>query len=204
MLKSGATIRVGLRALEEIASKLIADCADKIAAVSKQSEAFALFREAIAMHMAYLENEVEPLAEKAGERRDAAGLPDSGMIAAMMSFKEISKRLERQLELHRFTFTEPAPITETLVKMSPLLEALAATESKPKAKNKGGRPPAPYWDDMWADIAAALYAGDLVPKTQSEIENAMIQLIERGGFEASTSNVRARARKLWDRLGSAG
>lgn len=65
---------------------------------------------------------------------------------------------------------------------------------------KGGRPPSEFWDDMWAAIAAALYDGTLNPKTQADVERAMTEWISANGSSAANSTVRARARRLWDRV----
>ena len=67
----------------------------------------------------------------------------------------------------------------------------------PPAK-PGGRPPAAFWDDLWAAIAVALYVGELVPKTQADIEGAMADWLEGNGHSAAESTIRARARRLWD------
>ena len=62
----------------------------------------------------------------------------------------------------------------------------------------GGRPPAVFWDDLWAAIAVALYVGELIPKTQADIERAMADWLEVNKKSAAPSTVRARARRLWD------
>jgi hypothetical protein len=60
-----------------------------------------------------------------------------------------------------------------------------------------GRPPAEWWDDMWIEICRQLYAGDLKPHRQADIETAMLEWIEVSGNSAAISTVRPRARKLW-------
>ncbi len=64
--------------------------------------------------------------------------------------------------------------------------------------NKGGRPPADYWDDLWVEICRQLYVGELIPKRQSDIENAMVNWLAHTCNEhPSTSTIRPRAAKLW-------
>lgn len=82
------------------------------------------------------------------------------------------------------------------------IEALAApaiasrdAPSGPSA-NPGGRPRADWWDDLWVEICRQLYAGDLQPKKQSDIESAMIDWAVKHGHNPSESTIRARARKL--------
>jgi hypothetical protein len=194
LLKSGATVKRALRTMEEFAGLLITDSVDRVAAVSKEPEAFAMIRETVHNYLSYLYDKVETIAEKAGGRRDAAGLRDSILKAADDRFGEARKRLERQLEIYRFTFT--IPTTPALA--NPDIGQPAATAS-PLPINKGGRLPAAFWDDVWAAIAMQLYDGDLKPKSQAEIERAMAQLINDANFSASTATVRDRARKLWVR-----
>ncbi len=68
----------------------------------------------------------------------------------------------------------------------------------------GGRPPADWWDDLWIEICRQLYAGDLKPKKQTDIENAMLQWLSNRGKTPSTSTIRPRARKLWTAIQSEG
>ena len=71
-----------------------------------------------------------------------------------------------------------------------------AAMSKPE-RNKGGRPPRGFWEELWVEIARQLYIGDLKPKTQADIEAAMHQWISDQGHEAGGTTVRDRARMLW-------
>lgn len=70
----------------------------------------------------------------------------------------------------------------------------------PTLERKGGRPAAPYWDDLWIEICRALYAGELIPKKQSDVEKAMHDWLATKDQSAADSTVRARARKLWDAI----
>lgn len=95
----------------------------------------------------------------------------------------LRQELSRIYELEAFRFAQPQLEPEK-----------ASTGLK---SNKGGRPRAMFWDDMWAGIAAALYNGELKPKSQADVEKAMIEAIEARGYTAAVSTVRARARRLW-------
>ena len=68
--------------------------------------------------------------------------------------------------------------------------------------SKAGRPPAEWWDDMWIEICRRLYVGDLQPKRQADVENAMNDWIAANGNSAAPSTVRSRARKLWRAIGN--
>lgn len=89
-------------------------------------------------------------------------------------------------------------LNESIVALAPPKEIPALLPAK--APGKGGRPPAEFWDDMWAAVATALYDGTLTAKTQADVERAMAEWIEANGYSAADSTVRARARRLWDRL----
>jgi len=63
--------------------------------------------------------------------------------------------------------------------------------------NKGGRPPAEWWDDLWIEIFRQIWLGDLKPKVQADIEDAMMTWAVSKDHNPATSTIRARARKLW-------
>lgn len=73
------------------------------------------------------------------------------------------------------------------------------TPSGPPAR-PGGRPPAEWWDDLWVEMCRQLYAGDLQPKKQADIERAMMDWAARHGHDTGISTIRPRARKLWTAL----
>jgi hypothetical protein len=71
--------------------------------------------------------------------------------------------------------------------------------------NKGGRPRKEWWDDFWIEICRQIWVGDLQPKTQADLERAMIEWVEnhRTG-EVGETTIKAAAKRLfkaWD-LGS--
>ena len=77
-----------------------------------------------------------------------------------------------------------------------IAQPLQTSESVP-ATSKGGRPPAEWWDDLWIEIARQLYSGELIPKTQSDIVNAMQEWLAMNEHSASDSTLKSRARKLF-------
>lgn len=66
--------------------------------------------------------------------------------------------------------------------------------------NRGGRPAKAFWDDLLIEIARRLYAGEFHPKRQAEVENAMHDWIAANGHSAGETQVRERARKLWQAI----
>ena len=77
------------------------------------------------------------------------------------------------------------------------LDALPQDAAAALAPSKSGRPPAGWWDDLWVEMARQLYAGDLQPKRQADIETAMKNWVSSSGYSVADSTVRPRARKLW-------
>jgi hypothetical protein len=64
-------------------------------------------------------------------------------------------------------------------------------------KHAGGRPAWAGWEGLWAEIGAQLYCGDLKPKKQADIEQAMLAIAERTDDGPKIATIRTRARRLW-------
>lgn len=81
--------------------------------------------------------------------------------------------------------------------------ALAATVARdpvpapkvPTESTPGGRPPALFWDDLWCAMFGDIFRG-FQPKSQGEIERAMMAWAAMNGHELGESTVKPRARKL--------
>lgn len=192
VLQSGATIRVAVRLFEAEAGNLIAKLTDAVAAVSKEPEAFALIADCLARFDAFLVAEFDEVKDKA-----TAGKARVSMIsvenAARNLFVEAQARWRRQLEIHRFSFTEPRAGT-------PLARIIAPPETSVAPKNKGGKPLAAHWDAMWAEIAFQLYNGDLQPSKQADISKAMFAWLTAKGIDAGQTAVTDRARAIWQKI----
>ena len=84
-------------------------------------------------------------------------------------------------------------------------EAPQATSPVPAAEetaNKGGRPRKEWWDDFWIEICRQIYEGDLKPKTQAELEKAMVEWVENHrNAEVGETTIKAAARKLFKAWG---
>jgi hypothetical protein len=186
-LQSGATIKVALRIMDELACDAVDCLSEKVLRIARDPEAYNLFQLAIADLIEFLRDEMPTVVRMASGRLPCDPIP-SIETAAYGLFDELQSKIETKLEILAFNFEEPT----------------GSTNGEPAAANpkptKSGRPPASFWDDMWAAIACDLYVGTLKPRTQAEVEQAMLTWIEDHGFTAATSTVRARARRLWDRL----
>jgi hypothetical protein len=91
---------------------------------------------------------------------------------------------------------DPTPIREFCAAATAPVTNLAGTNAQ-SSKPSGGRPPKPFWDELWASVAAALYNGDLDPKRQADVEKAMLNWAANNGHEIGEATVRRAARLLW-------
>ncbi|MDH7639491.1 hypothetical protein [Sphingomonas oryzagri] len=194
LLQSGSTVKVAISAMEEISGKLIDGMIDKVSAVAQNVEAFAMIYGAFETYAVFLKGKVDGIAGMATGNRHRIQRTDSVLRAAETLFDEMLIRLRRQLEIHRFTFTQPAPR-----KFSPTLRA--ADEPQPPTKqNPGGKPRAGHWEEMWAAMATLLYVGDLKPKTQADVARAMKDWIAARNIDVGDTAINERARQLWRKL----
>lgn len=165
---------------------LISELTTKIAAVSRTPEAFVEIEASIGRWLRGCEDELNNHIGTARSLR----LQERGLAKSLgeKNFQDVVEAVGRRVEIEKFDFS-------AATSKDPPPAAVPPDRAK-----KGGRLPAEFWDDMWAATAAALFDGSLMPKTQADVERAMSTWIEDNGFEAATSTVRGRARRLWDRI----
>jgi hypothetical protein len=188
-LHSGATVKVSVRTMQQIADRFLCDLGQKFRVVADDQEAFAILAKAVGDCLDICETQMLPVTRMASGRMQGA-LDESIERAGADMFNQMRADIEAKLAIAAFDFAAP-PKPDAVQPMTIPIQQSA---------KKGGRPPAEFWDDVWAEIAVALYNGDLAPKSQADVERAMIERIEALGFSAAESTVRARARRLWDRL----
>lgn len=107
LLQSGATVKVAIGGIEEIASKFITGCIDQVATIAKDMEAFAMIEEVVEGLLKSLGGRVESAAAMATGNSRLGSTFESVFKAAEMRFAESRQQLRRQLEIQRFTFTVP-------------------------------------------------------------------------------------------------
>ncbi|HVK80687.1 MAG TPA: hypothetical protein VM915_08735 [Verrucomicrobiae bacterium] len=193
-LQSGATVKAAIRICEEQSNLFIDKAVDGVAAVAQDTDAFAMIVTTLSAQFRGREEEL----------RQAIRLATGGQVNKFGSvqregerlFAEMQSRVFKRLEIHRFSFTRPSKGT--------LGSILSATKSDDqpvtaveKRKNAGGAPLAAHWDEMWADIAVQLWNGDLQPKRQKDISDAMFDWLSSRDLDAGNTAVTARARALW-------
>jgi hypothetical protein len=67
-------------------------------------------------------------------------------------------------------------------------------------KNKGGRPPKAFWDDFWIEFFGRIHDGDLEPKSQADVKEAMIQILEDHNWQLDDRELDKPSRKAWARI----
>jgi hypothetical protein len=198
---SDSTIAAAISLIEGEAFEYIEQAVDRVAAVAKDTEAFALitssFTAIFRLWHAHIRQSVNiatkgmtsPHPTFVGQRTD-------------LQFADIQKRSMRGLEIYRFTFTQTSPGDSVVLfgKARTVPVPAAPAAARP---NVGGKPLAAHWDDMWSSIAVQLYVGDLQPQTQADIENAIKDWFSRNNLDIGDTAVRQRARQLWGKLDSA-
>jgi hypothetical protein len=181
-LDSEAKIRIALDAIEYLGEAFVTEAVNAVAAVAKDTEAVAMVREAVESILSFLRHQLDDILQLTLREHPANGTEAGVYNAAYSRFDDLCLRVRRQLDLREFDFTAPAPIK--------------VPNPMPR-KNPGGKPLAEHWDEMWASIAVALYTGDLQPKSQAEIERAMMEWLGDHDLEVGETAVRGRARQLW-------
>jgi len=182
-LHSGATVRVAVNTMDELACKAVERMSASVLEVARDSEAYSAFRLAMTDLIESFRGEMPKAIRMASGRMPCE--PNSSIeTAAYEMFGQMESKVERKIEVAEFAFQALPAASNTV---TPVIKL-----------GKTGRPTAAFWDDMWASIASDLYTGDLKPRTQAELEQAMLQWIEDHGQTAATSTVRGRARRLWD------
>jgi hypothetical protein len=87
---------------------------------------------------------------------------------------------------------------------APMPLDITAREPAEAPINKGGRPRKEWWDDFWIDICGLIYEGKLNPKTQAELERAMLEWVENHGHDVGDTTIKKAAKKLFNAWGLRG
>lgn len=69
--------------------------------------------------------------------------------------------------------------------------------SLPIPASRVGRPPKEWWEDLWIEMCRQIYIGDLQPKTQADIERAMLNWAASKEYEMGEATAKRAARKLF-------
>lgn len=169
---------------------------DEIAAITTEREAYSLFRESLEQLFLRTESDFknDPIVIQLSSR--------SGNLSLAFIYSQVSafqRQIRQQTEL-RWNAIGASSANAMLRPIdSENTDPPTGLQERPQ---RGGRPPAKFWDKLWAAMAGQLYKGELIPKTQADIENAMLQWLENNSYSAADSTVRDRARLLWQSIES--
>lgn len=188
-LQSGATIKVAISTMREVARQTLSGLHRRIVDIAADPSAFQALSLAMEDLLAFFRTDVDQAVLMASGRQPSD--PNSSIeSAAFALFNELDSEIEAELEILSFDYLG-----------IPAQEPANVEEVKPRFQLKSrGRPPAEFWDEMWAAIATKLYCGDLDPKAQGDVESVMTEWIEGHGFDVAVSTVRKRARLSWDAI----
>lgn len=191
-LRSGATVRAAVGIAEELAMAFVKDTVAAVADVARDVEAFNMIETEVTIMFQDLQTGIDQ-AVKLSMASDVAGTRTAPVQAeANRLLRELQAKTLRVLQISRFSFIHTSPNDRT--QLFPALQPMALAQTP---KNKGGKPLATHWDQMWASIAVQLWNGELEPKSQADISRAMLNWFAIEGVEVGETVVRARARALW-------
>lgn len=197
-LQSGATVKESLRIVESVASDYVKATVAAVSDVSQDTEAFAIIATDVTLLLRTLGVSVDQAVRWATEGGAEVNNHPSVSRETKRLFMELQHRVLRLLEIHRFTFTRPS-----ITQFNQPQPAPATLDQGQPQKNKGGKPLAGHWDEMWSAIAVQLYVGDLQPRSQAEIERMMLGWFADRNLEIGETAIRERARQLWRKYGAA-
>lgn len=189
-LGSGATIKRAVEICEGEGRAFIVAAVKQVGDVAKSPDAFDKIVGSLTAQTRNWDAHVAEavrLATRGGSQRS-----ESARNAADELLADLKMRMFRELEIERFAFVRPSHGTASPPAMLPA-----------PPKNKGGKPLAAHWDAMWADIAVQLYVGDLKPKSQKQIKDAMFAWFNAKSINAGDTAVTERARQLWHKIEAA-
>ncbi|MBC2666579.1 hypothetical protein H7F51_13730 [Novosphingobium flavum] len=197
VLKSGATIKEALRIAEDLTVTYIKTIVEAVADVAQNIRAFNSIYTDVTILLGDLKRGVDDSVELAvgsGERGRSARSEANRLYLAFQ------QRALRLVEIHRLSFTKPSPNDMQRMGIGSIAAPAASITQPAPPKNNGGKPLAAHWDAMWADIAVQLYVGDLKPKSQKEIKDAIFAWFNAKSIDVGDTAVTDRARQLWQKI----
>ena len=183
LLRSGATIKAAIRQMEASIRQEMTSLLDEVGAVSRSEDAYAEIVSTVQAILAAVAEELPNVIRLAGQ-----GPGSRAGSAALDLYYTMKSDIEADLVIARHGFVSG--------------EVTPPVAASP-AKNRGGKPLAAHWDEMWADIAVQLWNGDLSPRKQADIKRAMDDWFITNKIEVGDTAVIERARRLWQKIEAA-
>ncbi len=69
-----------------------------------------------------------------------------------------------------------------------------------ETKNKGGRPRKAFWDDFWIEFFGRINDGELKPRSEADVKEAMIQILLDHNWQLDDRELNEPSRKAWARI----
>lgn len=195
LLRSGVTIQQTVDAVATSTIKSAIVLCDTIKGIDSTPEAFTMLQTAIMAQLDELEDKCSKVVRTVSGRPGVPASP-SMMKACGNLFGQFKSDLTAKLEIAGYAFREHETAT---MPATPAIESPALAPPK----NKGGKPLAAHWNEMWAFIAVQLYVGDLKPTSQKQIKDAMFAWFNGKSIDAGDTAVTERARQLWQKIEAA-
>ena len=188
---SVATLTDAVDIFEAETAGLIARSVAGVAAVTNDVEAFEMIVASTDAFKRFFQNEFDKVVKTTTGATTNTPIVVRAVAENRARLTEACTSYQRQLELDRFSFT--ALIAPTPDSAMPA----TYTDAKSPPKNRGGKPLAKHWDEMWAAIAFRFWLGDFDPKTQRDVTEAMLDWFTTNEIDVGQTAVTSRARTLW-------
>jgi hypothetical protein len=169
--------------LETEGRKLIKATGEDVRSFDKSPDILAILEPAYRSFLHFLEKKYFDVARNGAAFGGSRPNPDHGGNPQSRHWWAARNRLELEIEVIRTEFSQ--------------LTTTGPAKKGNNRRNKGGKPLAEHWDQMWAAIAVQLWQGDLKPKRQADVKRAMETWLDAQGIDASDTAIIERARCLW-------
>lgn len=195
LLRSGVTIQQTVDAVATTTIKSALVLCESVKSVNSSPEAFAMLQAGVMNRLDELEGKCTKIVKTVSGRPGAPVSPSMLKVCGNL-FDQFKSDLTTKLEIASYNFTESTTDKNTVAQ--PI-----ETPAQTPVKNKGGKPLAAHWDEMWAYIAVQLYVGDLKPSSHKQIKDAMFGWFNAKSIDVGDTAVNDRARQLWQKIEAA-
>lgn len=183
-IQSGVLVRNALALFEEQGSHFIASLASEVSQASKARETFFIIVECFDQFLLFLEGELKRIIEATGATLENRAASDRHEVAIGNLWQEIRDNLALELETHRSEFVAQQV-------------TLRAVDAVPSANPNEVHGLAPFWHQMWADIAIQILSGELRPREEADIGRAMKEWFVDNEIEDCDMEALECAHRLW-------
>lgn len=192
-LRTATTVEAAVGIMAELGQSFLDRIFKETAEVSRTSDALSMLQTSYEVFIRSMEFTLEDVLQISGAAKDRM-VTTAAYRDGKLLFETTRSNLTRIFENHRKVFFS----ADDNVSAQSSSSGTAVDTSQ--LKNKGGKPLADHWDELWATLAFKLYAGDFDPKTQADIEAEIKNWAIDNDVNIGDTSARARARKLWQKI----